>query len=86
MIRAPLRILYFTSAVFYLPEMMPAALRDLLAWNPIMHGISMLREGYYKGYQCIVLDMQYFYGWAVACLLLGLVAEKAARKALRSLA
>ena len=53
----PMRLLYFTSAVFYLPDRMPPTLRDLLAWNPVMHGITLVREGYYRGYESHILDV-----------------------------
>ena len=82
----PMRLLYFTSAVFYLPDPLPPAIRDILAWNPILHGITLVREGYYRGYQSHLLDVGYLYSWAIGCVLVGLVAERIARKPMRSLA
>lgn len=86
LISMPLRLLYFTSAVFYLPDRLPPTFRDILAWNPVMHAITLFREGYYRGYESHLLDVGYLYSWAVGCILFGLVAEKIARKPLRSLA
>ena len=72
----PMRLLYFTSAVFYLPDPLPPAIRDILAWNPILHAITLVREGYYRGYQSHLLDVGYLYSWAIGCVLVGLVAEQ----------
>lgn len=82
----PLRLLYFTSAVFYLPDRLPPAIRDILVWNPVLHAITLFREGYYRGYESHLLDVGYLYSWAIGCVLCGLVVEKIARKPLRSLA
>jgi capsular polysaccharide transport system permease protein len=84
-LRFPLRLLYFASGVFFLPDMLPPAARDILSWNPVLHGIAMFREGYYATYESSILDVEYFGGWAIAMVLLALAAERAARKPLRSL-
>jgi capsular polysaccharide transport system permease protein len=84
-LRFPLRLLYFTSGVFFLPDVLPPAVRDVLWWNPVLHGIAMFREGYYAVYDSTILDMEYFVGWAVGMVLLSLVVVRAARKPLRNL-
>jgi capsular polysaccharide transport system permease protein len=81
----PLRLLYLLSGIFFLPERMPPSLRDILAWNPVMHAITLFREGYYRGYESHLLSVGYLYGWAVGCVLFGLLVEKVARKPLRNL-
>ena len=82
----PLRLLYFTSALFFLPDAIPSAMRDILAWNPVLHGITLFREGYYQGYDSHMLDEGYLIVWAIGSVLCGLVVEKIARKPLRRLA
>jgi len=84
--RVPQRLLYFTSGLFFLPEALPPAARDILAWNPILHGITLFREGYFPSYDSYVLDVQYLFGWAVGSVLLALVTERVARKPMRNLA
>jgi capsular polysaccharide transport system permease protein len=84
-LRFPLRLLYFASGVFYLPDILPPAARDILWWNPVLHGIAMFREGYYATYESTILDKEYLGGWAIAMVLLALALERAARKPLRSL-
>lgn len=80
----PTRMLYFTSAIFYLPEGMPPGLRDIIVWNPILHGITLFREGYYAGYDSYLLDERYLFSWAVGSVLAALTLEKVTRKALRN--
>lgn len=85
-VRYLLRILYVTSAVFYLPDPMPPLVRDIIVWNPVLHGITLFRVGFYPGYESHMLDVRYLFSWAVGCILLALVTEKIARKPIRSLA
>jgi capsular polysaccharide transport system permease protein len=79
----PMRLLYFTSGLFYLPDSLPPGVRDILSWNPVLHGITLFREGYYNGYESQILDLQYLEGWVIGSLLLALVAERIARKPIR---
>ena len=81
----PLRLLYFASGLFFLPDSMPPAVRDIFVWNPVLHAVTLFREGYYHGYQSHLLDEGYLVMWAVGSVLCGLVVEKVARKPLRSL-
>lgn len=81
----PMRLLYLTSGIFYLPDRMPPTFRNILSWNPVLHGITLFREGYYRGYESHLLDVSYLYSWAVGCVLCGLLVEKIARRPLRNL-
>jgi capsular polysaccharide transport system permease protein len=85
LIRTPMILLYFISAIFYLPDSMPESVQSVLYWNPIAHGITLFREGYYPGYESRFLDLNYLAGWALGSILLAFVVEKAARKSIRSL-
>jgi capsular polysaccharide transport system permease protein len=84
-VRLPMRLLYFLSGVFYLPDMLPPFARDILWWNPILHAIALFREGYYEVYDSIILDVNYLFAWALASLLVAFSVQRAARRALRSL-
>jgi capsular polysaccharide transport system permease protein len=84
-LRLPLRMLYFLSGIFYLPDMLPPVARDFLWWNPILHAISLFREGYYEVYDSIILDVNYLFTWAIGSLLVAFSLQHAARRVLRSL-
>jgi capsular polysaccharide transport system permease protein len=79
---AIVRLLYFGSGLYYSPIAMPASIRDILVWNPVLQGIEWFRSGFYAGYDPHWLDVPYLLGCAVGVLLLGLVMEKAARPGL----
>lgn len=77
-----LRLQFFASGVFFIPERLPPFALDILKWNPAMHGIALTREGYYGGYKSLILV--YYYPFLVgSCLaLLGLTVEKLYRRRL----
>jgi capsular polysaccharide transport system permease protein len=70
------RPLFLMSGVFFTPLMLPSALTDILAWNPILHGIEWLRWGYYEGYRPDYISVEYLLGWGLATTLAGLAAER----------
>lgn len=84
-LKFPFRLLYFASGVFFLPDVLPPSMRSVLVWNPILHAITLFREGYYRGYHSHILDTPYLVGWAIGGLLLALLVETVARKPIRNL-
>jgi capsular polysaccharide transport system permease protein len=81
----PMRLLYFVSGVFFLPDALPPHVREILAWNPVLHGITLFREGYYWMYDSNILDMDYLFGWAIGCVLVAFMVERASRRSIRNL-
>jgi capsular polysaccharide transport system permease protein len=81
----PNRFLYWTSGVFFLPDSMPPTFRTVMSWNPLMHGITLFREGYYPMYSSHLLDVGYLLKWCIVSVLLAFSVEKLARKQLRNL-
>jgi capsular polysaccharide transport system permease protein len=80
---AIVRLMYFASGIYYSPIAMPAPLREVLVWNPVLQGIEWFRAGFYGGYEPHWLAPDYLLGAALLALLLGLAAERAARPRLR---
>ena len=73
------RGLIFFSAVMHPTEGLPLYIRDILAWNPIVHGIELFRSGYYMGYRCSILDVGYLFTFGLMLCLIGLAAERTVR-------
>lgn len=67
------RILIFVSGVFFVPSFMPPQLRDVLAWNPLVHCVELMRLGFYAEYPTIVYDAAYLRGCAGALVTLGVL-------------
>jgi capsular polysaccharide transport system permease protein len=84
--KVPMRLLYFLSGAFFLPDAMPPAIRDVLAWNPVLHGITLFRHGYYPRYDSHMLDVQYLAFWSMGCVFAALLMIRLTQKPLRNLA
>jgi ABC-type polysaccharide/polyol phosphate export permease len=76
------RLLYFCSGIFYVPGMMPDWIRDILAWNPVLHGVDWFRSSFFREYEPHWLDRSYLAAVAVAALLAGLGLERGLRRRL----
>jgi capsular polysaccharide transport system permease protein len=62
----------FIAGVFYVPSFMPPAFRDMLAWNPLLQVVELLRLGVYGDYPSIVYDPVYLHAFALGATALGL--------------
>jgi capsular polysaccharide transport system permease protein len=80
------RPLYFLSGIFFVADMLPPSVRDLLAWNPVLHGVEWFRSGYFTDYSSHMLDREYILGIAFGCLFVGLAMERALRRRVRNVA
>ncbi len=84
LMRIPFRLLYFGSGSFFLPEVVPPAMRNVVVWNPILHGVTLFREGYYPRYDSFTLDVPYLLSWSVGSILMAFVIVRLTAKPLRS--
>lgn len=76
------RVLYFISGIFYVPSMMPDRMREVLAWNPLLHAIDWFRAGFFASYQPHWLDRPYLVVTAILSLLAGLTLQRGLRRRL----
>jgi ABC-type polysaccharide/polyol phosphate export permease/Flp pilus assembly protein TadD len=76
------RILYFCSGIFYVPGNMPDWVRDILTWNPVLHGVDWFRSSFFVDYEPHWLDRTFLVGIAVSTLLAGLALERCLRRRL----
>lgn len=70
------RPLFFLSGIFYVPSHLPSAAISFLEWNPVLHCVEWMRDGFYPNYDSTVLDRGYLLGTALALTLLGLAGER----------
>lgn len=68
--------LFFLSGLFYSLESLPSQARDILTWNPIIHGVEMVRDGYYSHYRVSDLDGNYLLAWGLALTFIGMFTER----------
>ncbi|WP_430259723.1 ABC transporter permease [Neorhizobium sp. IRS_2294] len=69
----------FFSAVFYIPEYMPPAVKEIIAYNPILHFVSLFRTAFYPTYPTHLLSVSYVAWWTAGTLIVGLALERALR-------
>ncbi|MBX2855523.1 MAG: ABC transporter permease [Rhodobacteraceae bacterium] len=74
------RGLFFLSGIFYVPDHLPPAMRDVLAWNPLVHVVALSRQAFYDTYPTDIMSYQYVFGWAIGSLFVGLWAERIFRR------
>ena len=83
-IHSPLmRPVFWFSAIFYTAESAPAALRNVMFYNPVVHAIEMVRAGWFPGYQARHVDPWYPVLWILVLLFFGLSLERVARRRLQ---
>jgi capsular polysaccharide transport system permease protein len=76
---ALVRLLYFSSGIYYSPISMPDTIRFWLEWNPILQAIEFFRSGFYYQYDPHWLDVNYLLIWVLASVVIGFALERATR-------
>ncbi len=66
------RILLWTSCIFFPISLVPDTFRPWILWNPIAHGVELLRMACNPAYPAPGVSALYFWIWVVGSLGLGL--------------
>jgi capsular polysaccharide transport system permease protein len=72
-------IFWLTSGILFVPDALPAAIRAPLSYLPWLQGVEWMRSAYYLDFGAPILDRTYLISFAVVCLFVGLVLERALR-------
>jgi len=72
-------VLWFSSGVAFVPDALPEAARNALAYNPVLHVVEWMRSAYYEGYGDLILDRGYAVAFGMGAVFLGLLLERAMR-------
>jgi capsular polysaccharide transport system permease protein len=67
------RPLFLVSAVFFTFESLPAAAREVLWWNPLIHLVGLMRAGFYPVYDDSHVSVLYVMALALGLVATGLV-------------
>lgn len=65
-------LLFITSGVFFLVEWLPPAAQRIILWLPMVHGIELVRDGYFGRLFTAHYDIAYLTFWCLLLTLLGL--------------
>ena len=74
-----MRILFFTSGIFFTVSRFPSRLRDILLLNPMMQLIEWLRYGFSHTASAPIYSITYIGVWCLLSLSLGLLLERHVR-------
>ncbi|MBX3490794.1 ABC transporter permease [Parvibaculum sp.] len=74
------RLVYITSGVFFTLDRMPPQVAEYAAYNPLLHFVDGVRGNFSPLMGGSRVDIVYGYSWAVAILVLGLIADRALRR------
>ncbi|SMX32701.1 ABC transporter permease [Octadecabacter ascidiaceicola] len=66
------RPLFLASCLFFLFEVVPQPYRDILWYNPLVHIVGMMRDGYYPYYQPTYVSVAYPIALGLGLLVIGL--------------
>jgi capsular polysaccharide transport system permease protein len=66
------RILLWTSCIFFPISIVPDVARPWILWNPIAHGIELMRTSVNPNYPAPGVSPLYFWAWVVGSVGLGL--------------
>jgi capsular polysaccharide transport system permease protein len=75
-------LFWIASGILFNPHAIPSPYKDYLAYNPLLQCVEYIRYSYYEGYPGDLLDISYTFLTATCILALGLVFERASRRAL----
>jgi capsular polysaccharide transport system permease protein len=74
------RSLLFFSSILYVIEVLPPAIRNVLWWNPLLHGVIWFRAGVFATYPTETLSYGYMTAFCIGSILLGLAMERIVRR------
>jgi capsular polysaccharide transport system permease protein len=74
-----LRLLFFTSGLFFSVSELPLKLQNILFFNPIAHIIELMRSGFSSTYPARFVSVSYVAGWVMASLAVGMLLERYSR-------
>lgn len=69
------RPMFFISGLFFTIEMIPGGLRDILIWNPVLHGVDLARDSVLPEYDSPA-SWQYLWGCILVMQFIGLAAYR----------
>lgn len=70
---------FFVSCVFFSLDSVPTFYREILAINPLVHGVEGFRAGYYPVYADHDVSLFYLFSWVVVLNCVGMVGERLTR-------
>ncbi len=74
-----LMVVWATSGVIYVPDALPAVIRDALSYQPVLQTTEWMRSAYYEGYGDQLLSRAYVISFSVILIFAGYLLERLTR-------
>ncbi len=71
-----LRPFFYISGVFYTANELTPDIRELFSWNPLFHGIEILRNGLFEGYESLLGASTVPLVFIIGCIAVGFVVQR----------
>jgi len=75
-----MRPMLFISGIFFTASELPGDIREILLYNPMLHAIELVRDGWFREFHSDYFDPYYVVGWILLLGYLGLLLERFARR------
>jgi len=75
-----MRPMLFISGIFFTASELPGDIREILLYNPVLHAIELVRDGWFHEFHSDYFDPAYVLGWILLLGYLGLLIERFARR------
>lgn len=75
-----LRPLFWISAVFFTANDLPPQVRDIFLYNPVLHVVEIVRDGWFSGYSANYATALYPLTWIFVLTFFALALERVARR------
>ena len=75
-----IRVLFFTSGLFFSVVDLPVAAQKVLFYNPLTHVIELMRQGFVTDYGEYFISLPYAFSFALLLLVVGLLLERYSRR------
>ena len=74
------RLMFWTSGMFYLAADLPSSAREIFLYNPVLHSVELVRDGWFTNFDSVYADGTYALFFALILLLAGLICERLTRQ------
>ena len=79
-IKGPLmRPLFWVSGLFFSANAVPSHAREYMMWNPILHCVEIVRDGWFPSYHAHHASASYVAVWIIGLAFVGLTLERRVR-------
>lgn len=79
-IKGPImRPLFWISGLFFSANALPSHVRRYMLWNPILHCVEIVRDGWFPEYHARYADSNYVLAWIIGLSFIGLTLERRVR-------